>query len=207
MKLQRYFKPEKESWTWIGFETLLPVIGVKALGEFMDLDNASIGATASVISYFSFLYKLIQSREEFDFILHNTPVKNEETVNICSELTLTYVKVKADPQFLMQGVNFLGACALFLLDVGNAKNYSYNIGLKYGLLNACTSAMANLFSFVLLAVHYIPNSEFVFDKNLNYVGRFESHIEWVGKADEDGYCECVIVDEQGNVYNDFEIAL
>ncbi len=51
MKLQRYYQKPETSWSWIGLKTLLPVVGVKVLGEFMPLEtvNASAGATISTI--------------------------------------------------------------------------------------------------------------------------------------------------------------
>jgi hypothetical protein len=203
MKLQRYFQTEEKSWTRIGFEALLPLVAAK----FIDKTNPYKIDITEISYMLGFLLKpsismLLCIDQKNVWIRINDALLEKDNTFQHFDVHTIFVKDKTSlTQYCFETLKSFGTCFSFFYAICNPQ---FNTGLGISLVSLSLDTLHKLLSSNIQEIRYNDTSIWgsYYYKGDEYIGYFSPHIEWVGEADEDGYCEYVIKDSYGNLYED-----
>jgi hypothetical protein len=197
MKLQRYFEPEiqEKSWSWIAFNALFPWLTAKVISP----DKELVEGRAFVISFLAHTIETIATvkQETFDEIriyVNSLPkYKNFGAKFYRSEME-AYKK-----HSLFAASKLLVDITLIMLSNGpNGIGFLPSfIGLPIDIMEKLSFSKKHEINYTNLSPGWPFHGSYN-DNKLN--------IRWIGEADKDGYCKCVIVDEQGNTHDDIYLS-
>lgn len=194
MKLKRYCEPgiQEKSWTWIGCSALFRWI----TPEVISLHNNFVQIATSLVSMCeTVLTSELGTDEINEFTIHINSLPKYKNFGA------KFYRDERQP-YIKHGLFTVSKLLLDLIPIG--------LSLDYCDVNSSRLPL----SLIVLSIDVIEKLSFSKKHELNYTnwspmwpfhGNFFGDglsIKWVGEADKDGDCECVIVDDQGNTYKD-----
>lgn len=198
MKLQRYYQRPEKSWSYIALKTLSPILLGKVMQE-LKYSNEDITKSNYLMTLGVSLYEMISKMTIMKCNIKDVHL-GHGVMDIAHPCYTTHDVLSV----MVSGLEamYTTLITVFMLDSGNMTLNPACFGLASGAIHTLDKLFVPKVSYV----DYSLPKKYYFDENWNF-GCFSPYIEWIGEADKDGYCECVIMDKSGNVYNDFEITL
>jgi hypothetical protein len=198
MKLQRYFEPEiqEKSWTWIGFSALFPWVTAKVISDKKEL----VEVRAFIISFLAHTIETIATvkQETFDEIrIHINSLPQYKNFGA------KFYRTEMEPY----NKHSLFAVSKLLIDVALlALSNPHNIGFLPLFIGLPIDIMEKLSFSKKHEINYTNLDPMRLGWPFDDEDNNKLNIKWVGEADKDGYCQCVIVDEQGNTHDDIYLS-
>ena len=181
MQLQRYYNRPEKSWSDIAWKTLAPILSGKILAEYK-YSNKQVAEFLALPNLVLNYYCAISGIE-----LINIHIKNAQTEEFNSIKCVKMTDVISSYMYSLDGC--VSSLSLHLMR--DSGFFPYNIGRFLGLFSGAIHTIDKLFLPKVSEIEYSLSSSY--------------YIEWVGEADEDGYCECVVKDSYGNIYEDISL--
>ena len=192
MKLQRYYQIEEKSWTRIGFDALLPLIA----GKFIDKDIQTAEWGIAGLTLKPIISALLCIDMENIVIRTNNALLQKDNTFQHVDVNTSFTKDKTSlTQYFFELLKYCGTIPAICYSMYNPE---HNLCLGFSLVSLSLDTIQKLFFPNTTEINY----QYSLLSNYSNNYEFPSYIEWLGEADEDGYCECVVKDSYGNVYED-----